>query len=110
MGASMRLTRRSLLRSGAALGAAVAFPTLARAESIFDSFNRSEVLKGTDRQQNTQSALETLQTNEPILSVDTANNLQAAINQYVPFIQAGGWEQLPREAFGLILGNSRPAV
>jgi murein L,D-transpeptidase YcbB/YkuD len=110
MGASMRLTRRSLLRSGAALGAAMAFPTLARAESIFDSFNRSEVLKGTDRQQNTQTALETLQTNEPILSVDTANNLQAAINQYIPFIQAGGWEQLPREAFGLILGNSRPAV
>ena len=106
----MRLTRRKLLRSAALLGAVSAFPTLARADSIFDSFGRSQVLKSTDRQGNTQAALDTLQTNEPILSIDTANNLQAAISQYVPFVQQGGWELLPKEAFGLILGNSRGAV
>ena len=106
----MRLTRRKLLRSAAIFGAASAFPSLARAESIFDSFARNQVLKDTNRAENTQTALDTLQTTEPILSVDTANNLQAAIAQYIPFVQAGGWELLPKEAFGLILGNSRPAV
>lgn len=106
----MRLTRRSLLRSAAILGAASTFPTLARADSIFDSFSRSQVLKTTDRAGNTQAALSTLDTTEPILSIDTANNLQAAIAQYVPFVAAGGWELVPREVFGLILGNSRPAV
>ncbi|HVW93282.1 MAG TPA: L,D-transpeptidase family protein [Devosia sp.] len=106
----MRLTRRNLLRSAAALGAAAAFPSVVRAESILDIFARNEVLKDTDRAGNTQAALSTLATDEPILSFDTAANLQAAIDQYVPFVQAGGWRQLPREAFGLILGNSRAAV
>lgn len=106
----MRLTRRNLLRSAAALGAAASIPSVARAESILDMFARSQVLKDTDRQGNTQSALSTLETNEPILSVDTAANLQAAIDQYVPFVQAGGWRQVPRETFGLILGNSRASV
>jgi murein L,D-transpeptidase YcbB/YkuD len=106
----MRLTRRNLLRSAAALGAATAFPTLGRAENIFDMFNRNQVLKQTDREGNTQAALSTLETNEPILSVDTANNLEAAIAQYQPFVAAGGWQPTPKEAFGLILGNSRKAV
>ncbi|MDR3471724.1 MAG: L,D-transpeptidase family protein [Devosia sp.] len=106
----MLLTRRNLLRSGAALGAASALPALARADNIFDAFARSQVLKTTDRQGNTVAAMSTLDTNEPILSIDTANNLQAAIAQYQPFVAAGGWQQVPKEVFGLILGNSRPAV
>jgi murein L,D-transpeptidase YcbB/YkuD len=106
----MRLTRRNLLRSAAAIGAATAFPTLSRAESIFDSFSRNQVLKSTDREGNTQAAMDLLVTNEPILSVDTANNLQAAIAQYQPFVAAGGWQPVPKEVFGLILGNSRDAV
>jgi L,D-transpeptidase YcbB len=109
-GASMRLSRRNLLRSAAAIGAASAFPSLARAGNFFDQFSRSQVLKTTDRAGNTQAALSTLDTNEPILSIDTANNLQAAIAQYEPFVAAGGWELVPKEVFGLILGNSRPAV
>jgi murein L,D-transpeptidase YcbB/YkuD len=68
------------------------------------------VLKDTDRAGNTQAAMDTLETTEPILSIDTAANLQAAIAQYEPFVAAGGWRDLPREAFGLILGNSRAAV
>jgi len=106
----MRLTRRNLLRSAAAIAAATTFPTLGRAESIFDSFSRSQVLKSTDRAGNTQAAMDLLVTNEPILSVDTANNLQAAIDQYQPFVAAGGWQVVPKEVFGLILGNSREAV
>ena len=106
----MRLTRRNLLRSAAALGAVAAFPTASRAENVFDMFARNQVLKNTDRSGNTTAALSTLETNEPILSIDTANNLQAAIAQYQPFVAAGGWAQLPKEVYGLILGNSRQAV
>ncbi len=106
----MRLTRRNLLRSAAAFGAAASFPSVVRAESIFDMFARNNAIKSTDRAGNTTAALDTLQTTEPILSVDTANNLQAAIAQYQPFVAAGGWRQVPREVFGLILGNSRAAV
>jgi murein L,D-transpeptidase YcbB/YkuD len=106
----MRLTRRNLLRTAAIFGAAAAFPEVSRADSFLDIFARNQVLKNTDRQGNTTAALDTLVTNEPILSVDTANNLEAAIAQYQPFVAAGGWEQVPKEVFGLILGNSRPAV
>jgi len=106
----MQLTRRNLLRSAAALGMAAAIPSVARAESIMDMIARNNVLKNTDRQGNTVAALDTLVTNEPILSVDTANNLQAAIAQYQPFVAAGGWKPVPKEVFGLILGNSRAAV
>ncbi|HTJ58930.1 MAG TPA: L,D-transpeptidase family protein [Devosiaceae bacterium] len=106
----MQLSRRNLLRSAAIAGAAAAFPSLARADSILDMFTRNQVLKDTDREGNTNAALELLQTTEPILSVDTANNLQAAIAQYQPFVAAGGWQQVPQQVFGLVLGNSRSAV
>src|SRR5690242_6499189 len=106
----MRLSRRNLLRSAAALGAVAAFPAASRADNIFDMMARNQVLKNTDRSGNTTAALSTLETNEPILSIDTANNLQAAIAQYQPFVAAGGWALLPKEVYGLILGNSRQAV
>ena len=106
----MRLTRRNLLRSAAMLGAASAFPSLARAESFLDMFARNQVLNNTNRQANTDAAMDLLTTNEPILSVDTANNIQAAIAQYQPFVAAGGWKQVSRRVFNLILGNSGPGV
>jgi L,D-transpeptidase YcbB len=106
----MRLTRRSLLRSAAMLGAASAFPSLARADSFLDMMARNQVLSNTNRQANTAAALDTLATNEPILSVDTANNIQAAIAQYQPFVAAGGWKQVSRRVFNLILGNSGQGV
>jgi murein L,D-transpeptidase YcbB/YkuD len=106
----MRLSRRSLLRSAAVLGAASAFPSLARAESFLDMFARNQVLNNTNRQANTTAALNTLTTNEPILSVDTANNIQAAIAQYTPFVAAGGWKPVSRNVFNLILGNSGQGV
>ena len=77
----MRLTRRNLLRTAAIFGAAAAFPEVSRADSFLDIFARNQVLKNTDRQGNTTAALDTLVTNAPILSVDTANNLEAAIAQ-----------------------------
>lgn len=106
----MRLSRRDLLRSAALFGAAAVLPATARADSILDMIARSQAIKNTDRQANSIAALNTLTTDEPILSIDTANNLQAAIAQYEPFVAAGGWREVPRNVFGLILGNSRPAV
>jgi murein L,D-transpeptidase YcbB/YkuD len=92
------------------LGAASAFPSLARAESFLDMFARNQVLSDTNRQANTDAAMDLLTTNEPILSVDTANNIQAAIAQYQPFVAAGGWKDVSRRVFNLILGNSGPGV
>jgi murein L,D-transpeptidase YcbB/YkuD len=92
------------------LGAASAFPSLARAESFLDMFARNQVLNDTNRQANTDAAMDLLTTNEPILSVDTANNIQAAIAQYQPFVAAGGWKDVSRHVFNLILGNSGAGV
>src|SRR5690606_38038561 len=110
-GDSMRLTRRSLLRYSAMAGASLAMPAIVRGqESIFDLMNRGNVLRNVDKDGNTAAAEALIATNEPILSFDTAYNLQLAISQYEPFVAAGGWEEVPQEAFRLMIGKSGPAV
>ena len=97
----------------AVAGATAAFPTLARAqenESIWDMMARNRVLRDVDQGGNTAAAQALIATNEPILSFDTAHNLQLAISQYEPFVAAGGWEEVPQQAYGLILGHSKPSV
>jgi murein L,D-transpeptidase YcbB/YkuD len=96
----------------AVAGATVAMPTFARAqgESIFDMFARNRVLREADQGGNTSAAEALVATNEPILSYDTAYNLQLAISQYEPFVANGGWEEIPQEAYGLNLGKSSNAV
>ena len=106
----MRLTRRNFLHYAALFGTAAALPQAAHAESIMEMIQRNQVLRSTDRNGNTAAALSTLETNEPILSIDTANNIQAAIAQYDPFVAAGGWPLVSKEVFGLILGNGRTGV
>ncbi|WDQ98043.1 L,D-transpeptidase family protein [Devosia sp. J2-20] len=91
----------------------MALPTALRAqegESMFDMFERNRVLRDADRGGNTTAAEALIATNEPILSFDTAYNLQLAISQYEPFVAAGGWEEIPQEAYGLTLGNSKKSV
>ncbi|UJQ95654.1 L,D-transpeptidase family protein [Mariluticola halotolerans] len=93
------------------LGATLAVPAAARAQdSIFDTFARNRVLRNTDREGNTVAALDAIDTVEPILSVDTAHNLQLAIMQYEQIMAAGGWEQMPRDIFGLVAGVDRRSV
>jgi len=95
----------------AAAGAAAAVPGAARAEdSIFDMFARNRVMKDVDVEGNTAAAQALIETNEPILSYDTAYNLQLAISQYEPFVAAGGWELVPQEVYGLKLGVSKRPV
>ena len=109
----MRLTRRNLLRSMAMAGAAAALPAVARAQdgdSIFDMLDRNRVLRETDPTANTQSAQALIDTIEPILSIDTAYNLQLAIAQYEPFVAAGGWHDVPQEVYGLLLGHNKKSV
>ncbi|MCP8882511.1 L,D-transpeptidase family protein [Devosia sp. XJ19-1] len=73
-------------------------------------FSTGRVLRETNRDGNTAAAAALIATNEPILSFDTLHNLQLAISQYEPFVAAGGWEEIPQQAYQLILGNSSPAV
>ena len=73
-------------------------------------FSRNSVLRDADRAGNISAAEALVATNEPILSYDTLNNLQLAISQYEPFVARGGWEEVPQEAYGLVLGNAKPAV
>lgn len=64
---------------------------------------------GAKAQENTsvQSALDTI---EPILSYDTAYNLQLAIQKYEAIAAAGGWEEVSRGSYGLKLGDERGHV
>ncbi|MEO6013378.1 MAG: L,D-transpeptidase family protein [Devosia sp.] len=111
----MFLNRRKLLASAAALGAAAAFPAIARAddeleESIWDVMARNARKGKVDVDKNTVEALGTIDTPEPILSFDTANNLQVAINYYQQLVGMGGWEQPTRQTFKLAFGKEGKAV
>ena len=109
----MRLNRRNLLTSMATVGAGLAMPSIVHAEDneFWDVFNKERSLKNVDTEGNTATAKALIDTIEPILSVDTAYNLEAAIANYEAFVQANGnWDEPTRETFGLKLGDKRKAV
>ena len=95
-------------------GAALAMPAVVRAQendSIWDFLTRNRVMRDVDKDGNTATALSLIDTIEPILSFDTAYNLQLAIQNYEQFIAANGsWDLPSRETFGLTLGKSGRAV
>ena len=108
----MRLSRRNLLTSAAAMGAALAMPSIVRAQDGgIDLFARDRAMRNVDKDGNTANAKSLVDTIEPILSYDTAYNLQLAIQNYEAFVAANGtWDEPSRETFGLELGKSRRAV
>ncbi len=107
----MRVNRRKFLGSMAFVGASAVLPARAQqGESIWDMMARNTMLRDADRGGNTAAAEALIATNEPILSYDTAHNLQLAISQYEPFVAAGGWEEVPQQAYGAMLGHSKPAI
>jgi len=63
-----------------------------------------------DEKDNIQAASNALDTIEPILSYDTAYNLQLAIQQYEAIATAGGWEPISRGAHGIKLGAEQGHV
>jgi L,D-transpeptidase YcbB len=87
-------------------------PSIVRAqESIWDMFDRNRVMRNVDREGNTATALSLIDTIEPILSFDTAYNLQLAIRNYEEFVRVrGNWDLPDREWYGLTLGNDRKGV
>lgn len=95
----------------AMFGAAAALPRRVMAEeSIFDVLARNRALRETDRSGNTARAMAAVDTDEPIVSYDTAFNYQQAIARYESIVAQGGWEPMPRSALNLILGNTRNSV
>jgi murein L,D-transpeptidase YcbB/YkuD len=110
----MHLTRRKLLSSMATFGAAATFApgifAQEETDSLWDILARNRILRGTDTNENTAAALSAIDTNEPILSFDTANNLQFAIAYYEQIRAAGGWEPVPEEVFKLTLGKDGRGV
>lgn len=105
------LSRRSVIGGAVALGVAHAFTKTSFAqESTEDQMERNRVLQNTDRGGNTDLALRNIDAIEPVLSLDTAYNLELAILKYERIVAAGGWELLPRDAYRLIVGNKRSTV
>lgn len=95
---------------GLATFSAFAAVPYASAESTLELYERQQALKQTDRAGNTSAALESIDTYEPILSLDTAYNLQLAIMEYEGIQAEGGWGEMSRQVHGLIVGNERNAV
>jgi len=88
-------------------------PSIVHAEDsdFWDVFNKERAIKNVDTAGNTATAKALIDTIEPILSYDTAYNLQAAIANYEAFVQANGnWDDPTRETFGLKLGDKRKAA
>jgi murein L,D-transpeptidase YcbB/YkuD len=108
---SKNMSRRQILSGLAAMGMGAALAPVANAQdSLTDMIARNRVLRKTDREGNTAAALNAIDTIEPILSFDTAYNLQLAIMQYEKIVAAGGWKEMPREVHGLVAGNDRNSV
>ena len=110
----MTLSRRHLLTSAAGLVCALRLPSLANAqedEGTWDGSAKHRALRSVDIDGNTATAKNLVDAIEPILSYDTAYNLQRAIQNYEAFVATNGnWDLPPREAFGLQLGKTRRAV
>lgn len=98
----------------ATFGAALAMPAVARAQegdAIWDMFNHNRVMRNADPAANTATALSLIETIEPVLSYDTAYNLQLAIQNYEQFVAVNGsWELPTQEWYGLQLGHRRKQV
>lgn len=89
-------------------------PAVVRAQendSIWDIFTGDRAMRNTDAEGNTATALDLIETLEPILSIDTAYNLQLAIQNYEQFVAVNGsWELPTEEWLGLAIGNRRKQV
>ena len=104
------MRRRDVL-AGLSAGALAAMASHARAEDlVLENMKRAAALARTDREGNTVAALEAIDTYEPILSYDTAYNLELAILQHEQIIKNGGWGELARNAVGLVAGTTTGAV
>ena len=104
------MKRRDVL-AGLSAGALAAMASQVRAEDeVLANMKRALALANTDREGNTVAALDAIDTYEPILSFDTAYNLELAILQHEQIAKAGGWGTLARNSVGLVAGTTNSAV
>ena len=79
--------------------------------TFWEEIRHGRMVRNTDREGNTATARSLVDTIEPILSFDTAYNLQRAIQNYEEFVAVRGTWDLPTEDwYGLRLGRVRPVV
>lgn len=104
------ITRRWLL--GSAISAMLlTHGANAEEESIWDELARRDRAKNANTDQNSSIAQGLIDTSEPILSRDTAANLERAIQNYEQFVAStGSWEPPTRAMFRLKLGKASGAV
>jgi murein L,D-transpeptidase YcbB/YkuD len=116
LGLAMSTSRRGALALLAGTGAVFAFGRSSFAQQdgelgFWEELRNGRMVRDTDRAGNTATAQGLVDTIEPILSFDTAYNLQLAIRNYEAFVTARGSWDLPREDWlGLTLGKNRRAV
>lgn len=108
---SKSFSRRQVLTGIGAASAGALIPTHGFGqEDFWTNFARNRALRNTNREANTNAAFDAIDTSEPILSFDTAYNLQLAIMQFERIADAGGWQEMSARQNGLIVGNERRGV
>jgi L,D-transpeptidase YcbB len=113
----MHTSRRAFLIAAAASLASTDFlrPAFGQADAndltFWEGLRNGNLLRNTDREGNTATAKSLVDAVEPILSYDTAGNLQHAIENYERFVtMRGSWDPPTEDMFGLSLGMSRRSV
>ncbi len=78
--------------------------------SIWDMLSHNALMKSANPDKNTATALATIDTTDPILSSDTAYNIQVAIQYYQQLVAQGGWEPPSRDLLNMSLGKGNSAA
>lgn len=98
--------RRFMKITGAALAGGVA----ASNGLAPNAFAQGATGRSNDADGNSSKALKAIDTFEPILSYDTAYNLQLALNRYQSVVDNGGWGEMSRGAYQLSVGKKNGHV
>ncbi|MCB1516639.1 MAG: L,D-transpeptidase family protein [Hyphomicrobiaceae bacterium] len=102
------MKRRTLLAGMAAMGALPA--SNAYAVSVWDRLRANQITREANNGEASAAALDAISTTEPILSYDTAYNLELAIAKYQALVANGGWESITSEIYNLRIGADRGSV
>ncbi|MEQ1771132.1 MAG: L,D-transpeptidase family protein, partial [Devosia sp.] len=85
-------------------------PSFAQAESVWDMLATNRLKNSVDADGANAEALALIDTPEPILSFDTAYNLQLAIGYYEKLAASDVWVEPTRQTFGLQISKTGKAV
>lgn len=106
----MALSRRAFITSAAAAAAWPMYSLQAQAQSVWDMLASNRLKRSVNADVANADALALIDTPEPILSFDTAYNLQLAISYYERLVASGIWEPPSRQTFGLQVTRTGKAV